>query len=84
MRKNIFNFSPESIIEANLNLQTVQRSLYNDYKIYNPKSETITSAKFICTYKNWDIKKREDFIKTIGGNGNFKKLKNYFESKLKE
>ena len=60
MRKNIFNFSPESIIEAN------------------------TSAKFICTYKNWNIKKREDFIKTIGGNGNFKKLKNYFESKIKD
>ena len=63
MRKNIFNFSPESIIEANLNLQTVQRSLYNDYKIYNPKSETITSAKFICTYKNWNIKKTNLYLK---------------------
>ena len=37
MRKKTFNYSSENIIEANLDLQTVQRSLSKDYKIYSPK-----------------------------------------------
>ena len=84
MRKKIFNFDAESIIEANLNLQTIQRSLFQDYKIYNPKLETLTSDRFISIYKNWENKKRDDFVRTIAGKVNFKKVKLFFEQKIGE
>lgn len=81
MRKRIFNFPAQSIIEANLNLQTVQRSLSQEYKIYSPKLETLISDKFISMYRNWDEKRKENFVKTIAGKLNFKKVKNFFDEK---
>jgi hypothetical protein len=83
MRKKIFDYSPENIIEANLDLQTVQRSLSKDYKIYAPKVETLICNKFISIYKNWDQNKQENFIKTIAGKVNFKKVKNFFDEKTR-
>jgi hypothetical protein len=84
MRKRIFNFPAQSIIEANLNLQTVQRSLSQEYKIYSPKLETLVSDKFISMYRNWDEKRKEDFVKTIAGKLNFKKVKYFFDEKIGE
>jgi len=84
MRKRIFNFPAQSIIEANLNLQTVQRSLSQEYKIYTPKLETLTSNKFISMYKTWDEKTKENFVKTIAGKLNFKKVKYFFDEKIGE
>lgn len=84
MRKKTFNFNPESIIEANLNLQSIQRTLSQNYKIYNPKLETLTSERFISIYKNWENKKRDDFVRTIAGKVNFKKVKLFFEEKIGE
>ena len=84
MRKKTFNFNPESIIEANLNLQTIQRTLSQNYKIYNPKLETLTSERFISIYKNWENKKRDDFVRIIAGKVNFKKVKLFFEEKIGE
>jgi hypothetical protein len=81
MRKRIFNFPAQSIIEANLNLQTVQRSLSQEYKIYSPKLETLVSDKFISMYRNWDEKRKENFVKTIAGKLNFKKVKSFFDEK---
>ena len=83
MRKKTFNYSSENIIEANLDLQTVQRSLSKDYKIYSPKVETLICSKFISIYKNWDQNKQENFIKTIAGKVNFKKVKNFFDEKTR-
>lgn len=84
MRKLRFNFPVQSIIEANLNLQTIQRTLSQEYKIYSPKLETLVSDKFICMYKTWDEKRKEDFVKTIAGKLNFKKVKNFFDEKTGE
>jgi hypothetical protein len=81
MRKLHFNFPVQSIIEANLNLQTIQRTLSKEYKIYSPKLETLVSDKFISMYKTWDEKRKEDFVKTIAGKLNFKKVKNFFDEK---
>ena len=84
MKRRIFDFTAQSIIEANLNLQTVQRSLSQEYKIYSPKLETLISDKFISMYKNWDEKRKEDFVKTIAGKLNFKKVKYFFDEKIGE
>ena len=84
MRKLRFNFPVQSIIEANLNLQTIQRTLSQEYKIYSPKLETLVSDKFISMYKTWGEKRKEDFVKTIAGKLNFKKVKNFFDEKIGE
>jgi len=81
MKKVSFNFPAQSIIEANLNLQSIQRALSQEYKIYSPKLETLTSDKFISIYKTWDIKRKEDFVRTIAGKLNFKKVKSFFDEK---
>jgi hypothetical protein len=84
MKKVSFNFPAQSIIEANLNLQSIQRALSQEYKIYSPKLETLTSDKFISIYKTWDIKRKENFVRTIAGKLNFKKVKTFFDEKTGE
>ena len=84
MKKVSFNFPAQSIIEANLNLQSIQRALSQEYKIYSPKLETLTSDKFISIYKTWDIKRKENFVRTIAGKLNFKKVKSFFDEKTGE
>jgi len=84
MKKRIFNFPAQSIIEANLNLQTIQRTLSQEYKIYSPKLETLVSDRFISMYKNWDERRKENFVKTIAGKLNFKKVKIFFDDKTGE
>ena len=84
MKKISFNFPAQSIIEANLNLQSIQRALSQEYKIYSPKLETLTSDKFISIYKTWDVKRKENFVRTIAGKLNFKKVKSFFDEKTGE
>lgn len=84
MKKVSFNFPAQSIIEANLNLQSIQRALSQEYKIYSPKLETLISDKFISIYKTWDIKRKENFVRTIAGKLNFKKVKSFFDEKTGE
>lgn len=84
MKSRRFNFPIQSIIEANLNMQTIQRTLSQEYKIYSPKLETLISKKFISIYKTWDEIRKENFVKTIAGKLNFKKVKNFFDQKIGE
>lgn len=84
MKKVSFNFPAQSIIEANLNLQSIQRALSQEYKIYSPKLETLISDKFISIYKTWDVKRKENFVRTIAGKLNFKKVKSFFDEKTGE
>ena len=84
MRKKNFNFTAQSIIEANLNLQTIQRELYQNYKIYKPEINTLLSKKFISAYQYWNPEIKDSFIRTIAGKVNFKKVKTFFENKIGE
>ena len=84
MKKKYFNYPVESIIEANLELQSVQRFLSQEYKIFNPQVKTITGGKFIDLYSSWDEKKKSDFVRTIAGKVNFKKVKYFFDQKIEE
>jgi hypothetical protein len=84
MRRTKTIFPTEDIIEANLNLQTIQRELYQNYKIYKPELKTILSEKFISTYKCWNPEVKDSFIRTIAGKVNFKKVKSFFDKKIGE
>jgi hypothetical protein len=84
MKKRKSIFPTEHIIQANLSLQTIQRELYQNYKIYKPELETILSNKFISNYKNWSSEAQDSFIKTIAGKVNFKKVKYFFQKKIGE
>lgn len=84
MKRKNFSFPIESIIEANLQLQTVQRSLAQEYKIFNPQINTICGDRFINLYSSWDDRKKSDFIRTIAGKVNFKKVKYFFDQKTEE
>jgi len=73
-----FAFNIESIIEGNLALQTVTRTLQNEYKIYNPNLKLLTSEKFINNYNNWPVSKKENFVRLVAGRANFRKGLNFF------
>jgi hypothetical protein len=84
MKKLKFDFPAQIIIENNLGLQSIQRTLSRDYKIYTPKLETLTSNKFISIYSTWDTKRKEDFVRTVAGKINFKKVKTFFDNQIGE
>lgn len=73
-----FAFNIESIIEGNLALQTVTRTLQNEYKIYNPNLKLLTSEKFIKNYNSWPGSKKENFVRLVAGKANFRKGQSYF------
>lgn len=84
MRKNksIFNFKIEDIIQANLSLQTVQRTLKSSFNLNHFDVQTVFNSKYINIYKSWDENKQKLFISTIGGKANFYKTKNFIEEKI--
>lgn len=82
MKKRYFNYSTESIISANLDLQTTQRELKFKFGFNSLKLEDISSEKVLNRYINWDEQKRNEFLVKIGGRANFKKTKSFIESKI--
>lgn len=84
MKKIKFNYSPEAIIGANLEMQTIQRDLKFNFGFNSLKVEEINSPKVLNKYLNWDDQKKKDFIIKIGGKANFKKTKSFIESLIKE
>lgn len=84
MKKRHFNYSTESIISANLDLQTTQRELKFKFGFNSLRLEDISTERVLNRYIRWDEEKRNDFLVKIGGRANFKKTKNYIESKIGE
>lgn len=84
MRRTYFKYSPEAIISANLDLQSIQRDLKNEFGFNSFKLEDIFSPRILNKYVNWDDQKKKDFIVKIGGRANFKSTKNFIESKIGE
>jgi hypothetical protein len=80
MKRKYFNYSPEAIISANLDLQTTQRELKFKFGFNSLKVEDICTPKVINKYMSWTEEKRNDFIAKIGGKANFKKTKGFVES----
>jgi hypothetical protein len=82
MKAKYFNYTPEAIISANLDLQTTQRELRFKFGFNSLKVEDISSPKVINKYMSWTEEKRNDFIVKIGGKANFKRTKGFVESKI--
>jgi hypothetical protein len=86
MKKNkqTFNFNIRDVIQANLGLQTVQRTLEKSFGLYKFDVNTILDNKYINNFNKWDEDKKSLFISTIGGKANFYKTKKFIETKLIE
>jgi hypothetical protein len=80
MKKTSLNFNINQVIEANLAMPSIQRTLKNEFKIFNFNFSTITSEKFINNYKTWPIQKKEEFYRTLGGNVFSKKVQYLLEN----
>lgn len=81
-KKINFNFSIDQIIEGNLSIQSIQKSLKDNFGILKPSVTIFKNPHFIKNYKNWDENKRHQFIKTIGGVVYYGKIKKYLNDMI--
>ena len=75
-----YNFSIDEIIEGNLSVQSIRKSLKDNFGILNPDLIALKKINFIKNYQNWNDEKKHNFIKTIGGVVYYGKIKNYLNS----
>ena len=76
-KKLNYSFSIDQIIEGNLSVQSIQKSLKDNFGILKPSLTILKNPNFIKNYKNWDETKKHLFIKTIGGVVYYGKIKKY-------
>lgn len=76
MKKKLV-FNVDQIIQANLMMPSIQRTLKEEFKIFNISYNVITNEKFIKFYKNWPEERKEYFHKIIGGNVYRHKVKDF-------
>jgi hypothetical protein len=79
MRNKYMSFGIDSIIQANLEMQTTQREL-TKFGFKNFSLKLLENSNFLNRYNSWDEDKRSSFLKLIGGTVNFKKTKFFVES----
>jgi hypothetical protein len=78
-KKNLqFKFNPKEIIESNLTLPSIQKTLVSEYKIFKPEAKVIFGDHFLNYFKTWQDAKKDSFIKLISGKVNFHKVKKHF------
>lgn len=80
MKKRFINFKVDQVIQANLEMPSVQKTLKDDFKIFNFCYSTIKSDKFLNLYKNWPTSKKDYFCRTIGGKVFSRKVQSLLES----
>lgn len=56
------------IIAERLSLQSVRRALWDQYSLKNNTLDYLESPEFAQVFNSWHEKKRENFLKEIGGN----------------
>jgi len=79
-KKINYNFSVDQIIEGNLSVQSIQKTLKDNFGILKPSLTIFKNPNFIRNYKNWDEVKKHQFIKTIGGIVYYGKIKKYINN----
>jgi hypothetical protein len=82
MKNKYIRYNIEEVIKANLDVQSVQRKLRNEFGLIKSSFDVLTNSKYISNYLNWPEEKKKEFIITIGGKVNFKKTKSFIEGKL--
>lgn len=81
MKNKYLNFKIEDVIKANLDTQSVQRTLKNKFGLLKSSFDIVFNDKYLSYYKTWPEEKKKEFIATIGGKANFKKTKFFLENK---
>jgi hypothetical protein len=79
IRSKFISYSIDSVIKANLEMQTIQRELIK-LGFRNPSLETFKNKNFLDRYNTWNDEKKNSFLKLIGGSANYKKTKSFIES----
>lgn len=82
MKNKLISYSIEEVIKANLDTQTVQKTLREKFGLLKSSFDVLTNSRYISNYLKWPEQKRNEFLVTIGGRVNFKKAKFYIEGKI--
>lgn len=80
IKKVNYKFPIAQIIENNLTLPSIKRSISLDFGIRDLSIDSFKNSKFITMYNNWDEDRKNKFTKIIGGVVYFKKIKEYIDS----
>jgi hypothetical protein len=82
MKKKLnFNYPIEDLLSTTLSLQTIQKTLQNEFKIKYIDFNSFIENKFLQNLKYWEQHKQNKFIRIIGGVKNFNKTKEFLKSK---
>lgn len=82
MKNKYITYNIEDVIKANLETQTVQRTLKEKFGLLKSSLDVLTNKKYISNYTYWPEEKKKEFITIIGGKVNFKKTKYFIEGKI--
>ena len=82
MKLKYIKYNIESVIKANLETQSVQRALKDNFGLLKTSYEILTDKRYISNYLIWPEDKKKQFILTICGKVNFKITKNFIEERL--
>lgn len=82
MKNKLIKYSIEDVIKANLEVQSVQRTLKEKFGLLKSSFDVLTNTRYISNYLMWPDEKKKEFIVTIGGKVNFKKTKSFIEEKI--
>lgn len=82
MKNKLIKYNIEDVIKANLETQSVQRTLKEKFGLLKSSFDVLTNTRYISNYLKWPEEKRKEFIVAIGGKVNFKKTKSFIEGKI--
>jgi len=80
-RKLNFNYPIEDLLSTTLSLQTIQKTLQNEFRIKYIDFNSFIANKSLQNLKYWEQDKQNRFIRIIGGVKNFNKTKEFLKSK---
>jgi len=82
MKKKLnFNYPIEDLLSTTLSLQTIQKTLQNEFRIKYIDFNSFIVNKSLQNLKYWEQDKQNRFIRIIGGVKNFNKTKEFLKSK---
>lgn len=82
MKKKLnFNYPIEDLLSTTLSLQTIQKTLQNEFRIKYIDFNSFIANKSLQNLKYWEQDKQNRFIRIIGGVKNFNKTKEFLKSK---
>lgn len=66
------NINIEEIAKQRLGLQTVQKNMFNYFKIQSPTINQFKDSAFLSKFSTWDLDKQKQLIIELGGPANYR------------